>query len=227
VKQKLAPAHEELFRQGYLTRVTYDMTREGEDKVIYKFADGETRPSGSPMLEDRAASQLVLDFYTQLTGTRDLAYDPAPKEVALAQEFLTAYGPERAGFVVHHALKAAKAADFPIQTFGGTKNFLPQALAAWEKDAEIEDTVREAESRASEQRRREQEERDQRQQLAERRAALSGEALAALKHRAEAALAADGVARTHLGYEVLVKLTVDDLLEQDHPRGAGAPPRAS
>jgi hypothetical protein len=30
--------------------------------------------------------------------------------------------------------------------------------------------------------------------------------------------AADGVARTRLGYEVLVKLTMDDLLAQDSPR---------
>jgi hypothetical protein len=32
--------------------------------------------------------------------------------------------------------------------------------------------------------------------------------------RAEEALASDGVARTHLGYEVFVKLTMDDLLER-------------
>jgi hypothetical protein len=63
----------------------------------------------------------------QLTGTHDLAYDPAPKEVALAQDYLTTYGPERAAFVVRHALEAAKAVDFPIQTFGGTKHVLPQA----------------------------------------------------------------------------------------------------
>jgi hypothetical protein len=30
--------------------------------------------------------------------------------------------------------------------------------------------------------------------------------------------AADGVARTRLGYEVLVKRTMDDLLAQDSPR---------
>ena len=45
--------------------------------------------------------------------------------------------------------------------------------------------------------------------------APSDEALAALRYRAEEALAADGVARTRLGYEVLVKLKVDDLLEQE------------
>jgi hypothetical protein len=36
-----------------------------------------------------------------------------------------------------------------------------------------------------------------------------------LRHRAEGALASEGVGRTHLGYEVLVKLKVDDLLEQE------------
>jgi hypothetical protein len=45
--------------------------------------------------------------------------------MALAQEYLTTYGPARAAFVVRHALEAAKAVDFPIQTFGGTKHFLP------------------------------------------------------------------------------------------------------
>jgi hypothetical protein len=38
--------------------------------------------------------------------------------------------------------------------------------------------------------------------------------MAVLRHRAEEALAADGAARTRLGYDVLVKLKVDDLLEQ-------------
>jgi hypothetical protein len=37
----------------------------------------------------------------------------------------------------------------------------------------------------------------------------------ALKHRAEEALAADGVDRARLGYEVLVKLTMDELLERE------------
>jgi plasmid replication initiation protein len=216
VKQKLAPAHEELLRRGYLTRVTYDMTREGEEKVVYEFADREARTSGSSVVGDGPAGQLVLDFYTRLTGTHDLDYNPAPKEVSLAQEYLTAYGPERAAFVVRHALEAAKAAAFPMQMFGGTKNFLPQALAAWEGRAEAEEAGREADARADEQRRRERDERERRRRLADMRAALSGEALAALKHRAEEALATEGVARTRLGYEVLVKLKIDEFLEQEY-----------
>jgi plasmid replication initiation protein len=216
VKQKLAPAHEELLRQRYLTRVTYDVTREGEDKVVYEFAEGETRPGGGSMVEDGAAGQLVLDFYTQLTGTRDLAYDPAPKETALAQEFLTTYGPERAAFVVRHAIEAAQAVEFPIQTFGGTKNFLPQALAAWEKHVESEETAREAEARANEQFHREQEERERRRRLAEIRATLPEDVLVALKCRAEEALATDGMERTRLGYGVLVKIKTDELLEREY-----------
>jgi Replication initiator protein A len=218
VKQKLARAHEELLYHRYLANVTYNLTREGEEKVIYDFADGETRAGGGSMVNNGAASQLVLDFYTQLTGTRDLAYDPAPKEVALAQDYLTTYGPERSAFVVRHALDAAKAVDFPIQTFGGTKNFLPQALAAWEGRAEAEEARREADARTDEQRRREREERERRRRLADRRTALPDEALAALRHRAEEALAADAVERTRLGYEVLVKLKMDDLLEQEGVR---------
>ena len=46
------------------------------------------------------------------------------------------------------------------------------------------------------------------------RASLSDEASATLRHRTAEALAADGVARTRLEYEVLVKIKVDDLLEQ-------------
>jgi hypothetical protein len=36
-----------------------------------------------------------------------------------------------------------------------------------------------------------------------------------LKYHAEESLVADGVARTHLGYDVLVKLKMDELLDQE------------
>lgn len=47
------------------------------------------------------------------------------------------------------------------------------------------------------------------------RALLSDKALAAPRNRAEEALATEGVERTRLGYDVLVKLKVDELLEQE------------
>ena len=52
--------------------------------------------------------------------------------------------------------------------------------------------------------------------MAEIRATLPEDVLATLRHRAEEALATEGVARTRLGYEVLVKLKVDELLEQEY-----------
>jgi hypothetical protein len=215
VKQKLARAHEELLRHGYLTNVTYGLTQEGEDKLIYEFANGGASLEGDAISDAGAANQLVLEFYAQLTGTRGLAYDPAPKELALAQDYLATYGPECSTFIVRHALEAARAVDFPIQKFGGTKNFLPQALVAWGKRADTEEAKREAEARVDEQLRREQAERDQRRRLAELRAALPEDTLASLKHRAEEALAKDGVERTRLGYDVLVKMKLDDLLARE------------
>jgi hypothetical protein len=76
-------------------------------------------------------------------------------------------------------------------------------------------TRREEDARVDEPLRRDRDERERRQWLADRRAALSDEALVALKRRAEEALAADGVDRTRLGYEVLVKLKIDELLERE------------
>lgn len=55
--------------------------------------------------------------------------------------------------------------------------------------------------------------RDQRR-LAALRASLPDDRLATLRRHAEEALAAEGVARTRLGYEMLVKLKVDELVEQ-------------
>ena len=103
-----------------------------------------------------------------MTGTHELAYDPAAKEVALAWDYLTTYGPERSAFVIRHAVEATKAVDFLIQTFGGTKHFFPQALAIWEGRAEVEEAECEADARTDEQRRRKRGERD-RKRLALRR----------------------------------------------------------
>jgi hypothetical protein len=195
--------------------VTYGLTQEGEDKLIYEFADGGASLEGDAISDAGAANQLVLEFYAQLTGTRSLAYDPAPKELTLAQDYLATYGPECSTFIVHHALEAARAVDFPIQKFGGTKNFLPQALVAWGKRAETEEAKREAEARVDGQLRREQAERDRRRRLVELRAALPADTLEALRRRAEEVIANDGTDGTHLGYDVLVKMKMDELIERE------------
>lgn len=48
------------------------------------------------------------------------------------------------------------------------------------------------------------------------RAALPKDTLATLERRADEALATEGMARTRLGYEVLVKLKVDEFLEREY-----------
>ena len=80
-------------------------------------------------------------------------------------------------------------------------------------------------ARADEQLRRDHDERERRRRLVDRRAALSDDRLAALRRRAEEALVADGVERTHVGYDVLVKLKVDELLEREDD-GCSASPNA-
>jgi hypothetical protein len=50
----------------------------------------------------------------------------------------------------------------------------------------------------------------------ERCAALPEDTLTILRHRAEEALAKGGVDRVHLGYEVLLRLKLDELLEREY-----------
>jgi len=205
VKQKLARAHEELLRKGYLTNVTYGLTQEREEKVIYEFAEHQPSLSGDSAIDPQAARQLVLDFYRQLTGQQSLAYDPTFKELALAKDYLITYGPTCAAFIIRHVLEAAKEVNFPIQKFGGTKNFLPQALAAWKKRTEVnqrEEAAREqAELEACRQRTRE--------RLKDVIQTLSPEELQALEQRAKAHL---DLREGDLGYGLMVTMTRDELI---------------
>jgi hypothetical protein len=49
------------------------------------------------------------------------------------------------------------------------------------------------------------------------RASLSDEPRATLTRQAEDVLAREGVARARLGYDILVKRTLDELLEREYP----------
>src|ERR1043166_19019 len=94
------------------------------------------------------------------------------------------YGPERATALVRHALEAARGANFPIQKFGGTKHFLPQALAAWEKQTEQE-AAREVERDGRE---LEKYRRQTQEQLAQVLEALPSEVVEAFENQAKAQL---------------------------------------
>ena len=91
-----------------------------------------------------------------------------------------------------------------------------QAIKARDDVQHAEEAQREAEARIDEQLNREREEQERKQYVAEIRARLPEDVLATLKSRAQEALTTEGVARTHLGYEVLVKLKVDEFLEQEY-----------
>jgi hypothetical protein len=132
--------------------------------------------------------------------------------VAVAESLLVeGFRPEDLAFAVEWAI-----AHIPkVKSFGLIPYIMHQALQARDDAQHAEEAQREAEARIDEQLHQEREEQERRRRLADRRTALSDEALARLRHRAEEALAADGVNRTRLGYEVLVKLKVDDLLEQE------------
>jgi hypothetical protein len=122
---------------------------------------------------------------------------------------VTTYGPERATALVRHALEAARGASFPIQKFGGTKLFLPQALATWEKQTEQE-AAREVERDARElekYRRRTQE------QLAQMLEALSSDALEAFENKAKAQLP---IQDHGFGSRFMVKLKRDELILHEH-----------
>src|SRR5262249_50585370 len=102
VKQKLMRAHTELLEKHYLKQVLYRLTQQGDEKVIYEFVERETAGERNPPRERPTARHLVLDFYSSLTGTPMLSYVPTATELALAEEYVTTYGPERATALVRH-----------------------------------------------------------------------------------------------------------------------------
>ena len=177
-----------------------------------------------PGIEDgqegyRAPVERFYELLGAKASERKLAQDVAVAETLLAEGFR----PEDLTFAVEWAM-----AHIPsVKSFGFIPYIMHQALKARDDVQYAEEAQQEAAARIDEQLRREREERERRRRLAEIRASLSDEGLATLRHRAEEALTTDGVARTHLGYDVLVKLKVDDLLERDSLRMAVEDDQAS
>jgi hypothetical protein len=186
--------------------------RQDKRKVKYTMTIAPQRyRSKSPGIEDvRDGCRGPVERFYELLGAkaseRKLAQDMVVAETLLAEGFC----PEDLTFAVEWAI-----AHIPsVQSFGLIPYIMHQALKARDDVQHAEEAQREAEARIDEQLNREREEQERRRRLSDRRAALSDEALATLKRRAEEALAADGVARTRLGYDVLMKIKMDDLLEQ-------------
>jgi hypothetical protein len=188
--------------------------RQDKRKVKYTMTIAPQRYRGkSPGSEDRREGGRgpVERFYELLgakASARKLAQDLAVAETLLAEGF----GPADLTFAVEWAM-----AHIPrVQSFGLIPYIMHQALKARDDGQHAEEAQREAEARIDAQLTREREEQERRHAVAEIRAALSEGVLTTLRRRAEEILATEGVVRTRLGYEVLVKLKVDELLEQEY-----------
>jgi hypothetical protein len=185
--------------------------RQDKRRVKYTMTITPQRYRGkSPVAEDgQEGGRAPVERFYELLGARaserKLTQDAAVAESLLAEGFR----PEDLTFAVEWAI-----AHIPkVKSFGLIPYIMHQALQARDDAQHAEEAQREAEARIDEQLHQEREEQDRRRRLAELRASLPVETLAALQHRAEEALAADGVDRTHLGYDMLVKLKIDELLE--------------
>jgi hypothetical protein len=145
----------------------------------------------APGIEDgQEGGRAPIERFYELLGARaserKLAQDVAVAETLLAEGFRS----EDLTFAVEWAI-----AHIPkVKSFGLIPYIMHQALQARDDAQHAEQAQQEAEARVDEQLRQEREEQDRRRRLADRRAALSD---------------------AHLGYEVLVKLKVDELLEQE------------
>ena len=196
--------------------------RQDKRKVKYTMIIASQRYRGkTPGAEDaqegcRAPVERFYELLGARASERKLAQDVALAEALLAEGFR----PEDLAFAVEWTI-----AHIPkVKSFGLIPYIMHQALRARDDAQHAEEAQREAEARIDEQLHREREEQDRRRRLADRRASLSDEASETLKRRAEEALAADGVERTRLVYNVLVKLKMDELLErEDRSADMGAP----
>jgi hypothetical protein len=201
--------------------------RQDKRKVKYTMEVAQqhyhSAPSGSGIEGGQESGRAPVERLYELLGARaserKLAQDTAVAESLLAEGFR----PEDLTFAVEWAV-----AHIPkVKSFGLIPYVMHQALKARDDVWHEEEARQEAEARVDEQLRRDRDERERRRRLADRRAVLSDDALAALRRRAEGALATDSVARTHVGYDVLVKLKMDELLEREDvglPMAAGGHP---
>jgi hypothetical protein len=199
--------------------------RQDKRKVKYTMTIAPQRYRGkSPGVEDgqeacRAPVERFYEFLGAKASERKLAQDVTVAEALLAEGFR----PEDLAFAVEWAI-----AHIPkVKSFGLIPYIMHQALKARDDAQHAQEAQQEAEARIDAQLHREREERERRRRLTDMRAELSDEALAALKHRAEEALAIEGVTRTRLGYEVLVKLKMDELLERECTQTAAGDDRTS
>jgi hypothetical protein len=188
--------------------------RQDKRKVKYTMTIAAQHYRGkSPSVEDgqegcRAPVERFYELLGARASERKLAQDVAVAESLLAEGFR----PEDLTFAVEWAIAHIS----KVKSFGLIPYIMHQALKARDDAQHAEGAQQEAEARVDEQLRRERDMHDRKRRLADVRTALSDTVIEALRQRAEEALAVEGVERMRLGYDVLVKLKLDELLEREY-----------
>src|SRR5712691_4023381 len=168
--------------------------------------EAEAAPLVDPLLAH--AHALVIAFYQRFHGAT--AVTPHPKELAHATELLATHGEAKAHFLLAFAHQAAPETHYQPQVFGGIRQYLPRALAAY--DAQATRATQAATQRAATDERTQHEQYHAWEQRAvdQLRATLPPAELAALEAQARARLVAEG--KPEYTLRGAVRVAVDTVL---------------
>ncbi len=168
--------------------------------------EAEAAPLVDPLLAH--AHALVIAFYQRFHGAT--AVTPHPKELAHATELLATHGEAKAHFLLAFAHQAAPETHYQPQVFGGIRQYLPRALAAYDAQAARATQAATQRVAADERTQREQHLAWEQRQLEQLRATLPPAALAALEAQARTRLVAAGTPEFAL--RMGVRAAVDTVL---------------
>lgn len=109
---------------------------------------------GSPL--NPKATELVKYFHRRARNVEEYEPPPGSKEGIQAEDLLRAYGEEAARFVVDYGIRQAERTKFSMRLFGALMQYVPDAIAAFER-RQLASAESEARERAEADRKRESE----------------------------------------------------------------------
>jgi hypothetical protein len=188
-------------------RLQQDQRRVKYTLVLAAQRYGRQRPEA--LGEQEQLQTLVEQFYTML-GTKVSAQKLA-RDTAVAATLCTeGFSVEDLTFAVEWAVQHIPS----VTSFGLLPHIIHHALKARSTAQKAEEARCEAEAQLQAHLRQQQEEEARAQRLDAFRATLSAETLETFRQQAAEALAQEGHGERTLGYTMLLRLRVDDLLEQ-------------
>jgi len=162
-KKQMYKVHRPHLQSGYLKLASYKSTTDGEGKQdwnmyyvpgsrataqyhafakkhasriqypqesLAKTQDGS--PSRQPELPSVVSPQeIVQQFHARARGIKN--HSASSKEVAYAAELLRLHGLSKVLFIVEHAIRSAERTKFWMQTFGAIRQYVPEALTAFDR----------------------------------------------------------------------------------------------